>query len=56
MDGDLAPLPQIVELAQKYQAQIMVDDAHATGVLGPQGQGTAANLVKQRNYHTNWYP
>ncbi len=33
MDGDLAPLPQIVELAQKYQAQIMVDDAHATGVL-----------------------
>ena len=44
MDGDLAPLPQIVELAQKYQAQIMVDDAHATGVLGPQGQGTAAHF------------
>lgn len=41
MDGDIAPLPQIVELAQKYKAILMVDDAHATGLLGEHGGGTA---------------
>ncbi len=56
MDGDLAPLPQIVELAQKYQAQIMVDDAHATGVLATRSRNSSPFWVKQRNYHTNWYP
>ncbi|MCK8827445.1 8-amino-7-oxononanoate synthase [Natroniella acetigena] len=39
MDGDLAPLPKIVELAKKYNALTMVDDAHGTGVLGEQGGG-----------------
>jgi glycine C-acetyltransferase len=40
MDGDIAPLPQIVELTKKYNAILMVDDAHASGVLGKNGRGT----------------
>ncbi len=40
MDGDIAPLPEIVELGRKYDAMVMVDDAHATGVLGKHCRGT----------------
>lgn len=40
MDGDITPLDKIVELAEKYQAMVMVDDAHAVGVLGRGGRGT----------------
>ncbi len=40
MDGDIAPLPGLVALAKAYNALIMVDDAHATGVLGKSGKGT----------------
>jgi glycine C-acetyltransferase len=41
MDGDIAPLPGIVELAGRYDALTMVDDCHATGYLGATGRGTA---------------
>ena len=40
MEGDIAKLPQIIELADKYGATVMVDDAHGIGVLGEQGRGT----------------
>ena len=40
MDGDIAPLPDIVRVAREYGAIVMVDDAHASGVLGRQGRGT----------------
>ena len=40
MDGDIGPLPALVELAEKYGAIMMVDDAHSSGVLGRAGRGT----------------
>jgi glycine C-acetyltransferase len=40
MDGDIAPLPAICDLAEKYQAMVMVDDSHATGFVGKTGRGT----------------
>lgn len=44
MRGDICKLPEIVALAQKYGARVMVDDAHGFGVLGPGGRGTAAHF------------
>lgn len=44
MDGDIAPLPDIVALAEKYDAFVMVDDAHASGVLGKNGAGSTSHF------------
>jgi glycine C-acetyltransferase len=42
MDGHIAPLPRICELAEQYGAMVMVDDSHAVGFVGPDGRGTPA--------------
>ena len=47
MDGDIADLPRIVPLAEKYNTAVMVDDAHSLGVIGPKGEGTAAHFGLQ---------
>jgi glycine C-acetyltransferase len=44
MDGDLARLPEIVALCEKYDALVMVDDSHATGYIGKTGRGTAEHF------------
>lgn len=44
MEGDIAKLPEIVKIAEKYNASIMVDDAHALGVIGIKGAGTASHF------------
>ncbi|MBA2174033.1 glycine C-acetyltransferase [Halobacillus locisalis] len=51
MDGNIAPLPEIVELAEKYNALIMVDDAHASGVLGDNGRGTVNHFNLDGRVH-----
>ena len=40
MDGDIAPLPELVEIADKYNCTLIIDEAHATGVIGKTGKGT----------------
>jgi len=44
MEGDIVKLPEIVKLSQKYNASIMLDDAHSLGVLGKNGAGTASHF------------
>lgn len=45
MDGDIAPLNEIVELAEQFGAFVMVDDAHASGVLGKNGRGSVSHFA-----------
>lgn len=49
MDGDIAPLDDIVELAVRYDAMVMVDDSHATGFVGPTGRGSAEHHGVQQD-------
>jgi len=49
MEGDIALLPEIVTIAKKYEARIMVDDAHGIGVLGKTGRGTAEHFGLEKD-------
>lgn len=48
MGGDIAPLPEIVDVCRKHSARILVDDAHALGVIGKGGRGTASHFGLER--------
>ncbi len=51
MEGDIAPLPALVELAERYGAIMMIDDAHASGVLGKNGRGTVDHFGLHGRVH-----
>src|ERR1043165_1994952 len=47
MDGDICPLQQLVQLCKKYEAHLIIDEAHATGVVGERGEGLSQHLQLQ---------
>jgi 8-amino-7-oxononanoate synthase len=49
MDGDQAPLQQIAGICLRYNARLIVDEAHATGVIGPKGEGLVQELGLQKD-------
>jgi 7-keto-8-aminopelargonate synthetase-like enzyme len=56
MRGDIAKLPEIVALARKYDARVMVDDAHALGVIGKGGRGSASHFGLEKEVDIYWEP
>lgn len=53
MDGDIAPINALATIAQKYDAMMVIDEAHATGILGPDGRGLTALLAPNLNIMNN---
>ena len=51
MDGDIAPLKEYADLAEKYGAMLYVDEAHSDGILGPDGKGLIAQLGLEKKVH-----
>lgn len=49
MDGDIAKIPEIIKLARKYDTLLLIDDAHATGVIGSKGKGTLSHFGIEDN-------
>ncbi len=56
MDGDLAPLEELTELARRYRARLLVDEAHATGIFGPQGAGRCQQLAPDARPFASIHP
>ena len=56
MEGDIVNLPELVRIADKYNATVMVDDAHSIGVLGKNGSGTASHFNLQTKLTLLWAP
>ena len=52
MDGDIAPIDALTEIAARHDAMLLIDEAHATGVFGPRGRGLAAHLEGRPNVVT----
>lgn len=50
MDGDIAPLQEVYTLAEQYNAMILIDEAHATGIFGDQGKGLAWDIIRKHGY------
>lgn len=56
MDGDICPLKEIVLFAEKYKANLILDEAHATGVIGSKGEGLAQHLHLHKKYLLGFTP